>query len=159
MFNSFCSNLFLHNTLKYLSQTIWALLFAFIQKVCPDVFYKIDVLKHFRSSCPVCLRPATLLKMRLWHRCFPVNFVKVLRTPYFTEHLWWLLLTFRKIHWKYWCWSLFLIKMFSCKFCENFKNTWYAEYLQRTASIHYIYQLNKHGVSVSCFLSKCFLFF
>ena len=22
------------------------------------------------------LRPATLLKKRLWHRCFPVNFVK-----------------------------------------------------------------------------------
>ena len=27
------------------------------------------------------LRPATLLKNRLWHRCFP-------RTPFFTEHLW-----------------------------------------------------------------------
>ena len=25
------------------------------------------------------LRPATLLKKRLWHRCFPVNFVKLLR--------------------------------------------------------------------------------
>ena len=27
------------------------------------------------------LRPATLLKKRLWHRCSPVNFVKFLRTP------------------------------------------------------------------------------
>ena len=26
------------------------------------------------------LRPATLLKKRLWHRCFPVNFVNFLRT-------------------------------------------------------------------------------
>ena len=26
--------------------------------------------------------PATLLKKRLWHRCFPVNFVKFLRTPF-----------------------------------------------------------------------------
>ena len=34
------------------------------------------------------LRPATLLKKRFWHRCFPVNFVKFLRTPFFTEHLW-----------------------------------------------------------------------
>ena len=39
------------------------------------------------------LRPATLLKNRLWHRCFPVNFAKFLRTPFlqntfFTEHLW-----------------------------------------------------------------------
>ena len=38
------------------------------------------------------LSPATLLKKRLWHRCFPVNFVKFLRTPFFIEHLWWLLL-------------------------------------------------------------------
>ena len=27
-------------------------------------------------------RPATLLKRRLGHRCFPVNFVKFLRTPF-----------------------------------------------------------------------------
>ena len=27
-------------------------------------------------------RPATLFKKRLWHRCFPVNFVKFLRTPF-----------------------------------------------------------------------------
>ena len=28
------------------------------------------------------LRPVTLLKERLWHRCFPVNFAKFLRTPF-----------------------------------------------------------------------------
>ena len=28
------------------------------------------------------LRPATLIKWRLWHRCFPVNFEKFLRTPF-----------------------------------------------------------------------------
>ena len=27
-------------------------------------------------------RHATLLKKRLWHRCFPVNFAKVLRKPF-----------------------------------------------------------------------------
>ena len=27
-------------------------------------------------------RPATLLKERLWHRCFPVNFAKFLRTTF-----------------------------------------------------------------------------
>ena len=26
--------------------------------------------------------PANLLKNRLWHRCFPVNFAKFLRTPF-----------------------------------------------------------------------------
>ena len=40
--------------------------------------------------------PATLLKKRLWHSCFPVNFAEFLRTPFLTEHLRWLLLyTFR----------------------------------------------------------------
>ena len=29
------------------------------------------------------LRPATLSKKRPWHRCFPVNFAKFLRTPFF----------------------------------------------------------------------------
>ena len=39
------------------------------------------------------LRPATLLKKRLWHRCLPVNFGKFLRTPFLIEQLWWLLLS------------------------------------------------------------------
>ena len=36
------------------------------------------------------LRPAK--KKRLWDRYFPVNFLKFLRTPFLTEHLWWMLL-------------------------------------------------------------------
>ena len=43
------------------------------------------------------LRAATLLKKKLWHRSFPVNFVKFLRTPFFTEHLRWLLLDVHRI--------------------------------------------------------------
>ena len=48
------------------------------------------------------LRPATLLKKRLWQRCefseiFPVNFAKFLRTAFFTEHLRWLLLLLDEI--------------------------------------------------------------
>ena len=38
------------------------------------------------------LRPTTLLKKRLWHRCFPVSFAKFSRTPFFIEHPRWLLL-------------------------------------------------------------------
>ena len=38
------------------------------------------------------LRPTTLLKNRLWHRCFLVDFAKFLGTPFLTEHLRWLLL-------------------------------------------------------------------
>ena len=46
-----------------------------VYKQPPEVFCKKGV-----------LRPATLLKRRLWHRCFPLNFVKFLRT-FFTELL------------------------------------------------------------------------
>ena len=35
------------------------------------------------------LKPATLLKKRLWHRCFLMNFEKFLRKPFLKEH--WLL--------------------------------------------------------------------
>ena len=52
-----------------------------------------SVSSTYKSSRPDVL-PATLLKKRLWHRCFPVNFAKFLRTPFFTKHLWWLLLYF-----------------------------------------------------------------
>ena len=33
------------------------------------------------------LRPATLLIKRLWHMCFPVDFVKDLRTLFFIKRL------------------------------------------------------------------------
>ena len=40
------------------------------------------------------LRPPTLFKKRLAQvfSCFPVNFAKFLRTPFYIEHLWWMLL-------------------------------------------------------------------
>ena len=38
------------------------------------------------------LRSATLLRKRVWHRCFPVNFVEISKSTFFTEHVWILLL-------------------------------------------------------------------
>ena len=35
-----------------------------------------------QNTCVLELRPATLLKKKLWHRCFPMNFAKFLRTPF-----------------------------------------------------------------------------
>ena len=70
----------------------------------PEVFCKKDVFRNFtkfkgKHLCwslffnkVTALRRATLLKKRLWHRCLTVNFVKFLRTSFFIEHLWWLLL-------------------------------------------------------------------
>ena len=70
----------------------------------PEVFCKKGGLRNFTkfSGKHLCqrlffnkvagLRTATLLKKRLWHKCFPVNFAKFQRTPFLTEHLRWLLL-------------------------------------------------------------------
>ena len=35
------------------------------------------------------------IKKRLQNSCFPVKFAKILRAPFLTEHLWWLLLHLR----------------------------------------------------------------
>ena len=78
--------------------------FLFFRSSLPKVFCKKGVLRNFAkfTGKHLCqglffdkvagLRPAILLKMRLWHRCFPVNFVKFLRTLFLTHHLRWLLL-------------------------------------------------------------------
>ena len=42
------------------------------KQLCQSLFY----------NKVVGLRPATLLKKRLWHRCFPVNFVKIQRASF-----------------------------------------------------------------------------
>ena len=63
-----------------------------------EVFCKKGVLRNFAkyTGKHLCqglffnkvagLRAATLLKKRFWHMCFPVNFVKSLRTPFFFFH-------------------------------------------------------------------------
>ena len=81
-----------------------------------EVFFRKGALRNFAKFTGkyLCLRSATLIKKRLWHRyltvnfakfqprnfikketltqVFSVNFAKFLRTPFFTECLWWLLL-------------------------------------------------------------------
>ena len=63
------------------------------------MFYKKGVFKNFSkfTGKHLCqsllfnkvagLRPVTLLKMRLWYRCSPVNFEKSLRKPFFYRKL------------------------------------------------------------------------
>ena len=75
----------------------------------PEVFYEKGVLRNFakltgKHTCQSLFfnkvagfRSATLLKKRFWHRCFPVNFTKFLRTHFLTEHLQWLLLAFVRL--------------------------------------------------------------
>ena len=53
---------------------------------------------------------ATLLKKRLWHRCFPVNFAKFLRIPFLQNTSWRLLL------WQ--CYSCSTVRILRYKFYE-----------------------------------------
>ena len=46
---------------------------------------KTGVLKKFSKFTGKHLRGATLLKKRLWHRYFPVNFAKFPRMPYLQD--------------------------------------------------------------------------
>ena len=85
-------NLFLRHSVYILSCSYLQDI-AYLQERPPEVFNKKGVFrnflkftgKHLRQSLffnkVVDLRPVTLLKKRLWHRCFPVNFAKFLRTP------------------------------------------------------------------------------
>ena len=66
---------------------------AYVMKQSPRVVSWNSVLRNFTKFTGEYVGlPATLSKKKLWHRCFPVNFVKFLRTLFLTEHLWWLLL-------------------------------------------------------------------
>ena len=62
----------------------------------PEVFCKKGALKNFTTFTGKYLCQSLFFNkvagLRLWHRCFPVNFVKFLRTSFFIKHLWWLLL-------------------------------------------------------------------
>ena len=50
----------------------------------------LEISQNSQENPCVGLRPGTLLKKRLWHRCFPVNFAKFLKAPFIIERLWWL---------------------------------------------------------------------
>ena len=66
------------------------------QKQPPGVFCKKGALRNLAKFTGKHLwqsLSATLLKKRLWRRCFPLNFAKFLRTLFLIEHLPWLILT------------------------------------------------------------------
>ena len=58
---------------------------------------KIHMLQNSQEN--TCVGPATLLKKRLWHRCFPVNFEKFLRALFLQKTSGWLLLKNSYISW------------------------------------------------------------
>ena len=155
---------------------------------------------HRKTSMPEFLflklqqahRTATL-KKRLWHRCFPVNFAKSLKTTFFIEHIRWVLLNiihrrvktcfvypepdtqqkagnediarirssyqrcsiikgvpkkFAKFTGKHLCQGLFFHKVAGLRLgtgvflwiLRSFKNTFWTEHLQETASVEYYFE-------------------
>ena len=86
-----------------------------------------------------CVRPATLLKKRLWRRCFPVNFEKFLRAIFSQNISGRLILHNNNLNFSTWvffygCWILHLIR-----FCQwiitndmvNWCHSFYTKYFQR----------------------------
>ena len=63
------------------------------------IFLKIS--QNSQENTCARVRPATLLKKRLWHRCFPVNFAKVLRTSFLQNTSGSLFLPFGIFVWNY----------------------------------------------------------
>ena len=76
--------IFFRTNLTYISVTTFVLSLEYFQKQPPEVLYK-NVLKNLENSLEnTCARASffkkvasvslvTLLKKRLWHRCFPAN--------------------------------------------------------------------------------------
>ena len=97
------------DTISLLDHLVLVLILTHFRSSRPEVFFKKGVLRNFakftgKHLCyrlffnkVVGLKPATLLKKRVWHKCFPVNFAKFLRTPFIPEHLGWLLLNLEKL--------------------------------------------------------------
>ena len=77
----------------YITENEWTHL-THIRSSRPELYCKKRVLRNFAKftgkhlcksiffNTVAVLKPATLFKKRLWHRCFPVNFTKFLRTPF-----------------------------------------------------------------------------
>ena len=98
-----CFHVAIDNIYKYSNNFFYFFFCNFIRSR-PNVFCKKGFLRNFtkytgKHLCQslflnkvTALTPATLLKKRLWHRYFPADFVKFLRTPFYREHVWWLLL-------------------------------------------------------------------
>ena len=66
---------------------LWIYFTCFSRTTCTEAFCKKGVLRNFAKFTGKHLyqsifSPATLIKKRLWYRCFLVNFAKFLSTPF-----------------------------------------------------------------------------
>ena len=94
-----------------------------------QVFLKIGDLKNFTifTEKHLCwslffnkVKAYNFINKRLRHRCIPVNIAKFLRTAFFIEHLWWLLLDFLQNLLKITVKKIISQESFSQKFLRNY---------------------------------------
>ena len=52
----------------------------------------LKILQYSQENTFVGLQAFNFINKRLQHRCFPMNSAKFLKTDFFIEHFWWLLL-------------------------------------------------------------------
>ena len=77
------------------SALFWCIYFCFqrfFRSILSELFCKKGAQENTLARASFLNKVATLLKIRHWHNCFPVNFAKFLKTPFFIEHLRWLLI-------------------------------------------------------------------
>ena len=65
---------------------------AWTEKTCDNESHEKETTEAVVNFTRKRLKVCNFIKRRLQHRCFLVKFAKFLRTPFFTEHLRWLLL-------------------------------------------------------------------
>ena len=87
---------------------------AFIKVNAEEAFSKKGVLRNFTKFTGKHLRQSLSSKKRLWHRCFPVNFAKFIRTCFSLNTSWRLLLQIN-IFWGKWEFDCNISRFFTCK--------------------------------------------
>ena len=75
--------------------TVYYYYVTYASEAVVSCFVKKASLEISQSSQENACARVPFLKKRLWHRCFPVNFAKLVRTSFLTEHLRWVLLAFQ----------------------------------------------------------------
>ena len=64
-----------------------------VAQACSVKMLFLEIFQNSQENACARPKPVTLSKKRLLHRCFPINFEKLLRTLFFIEHLCWLMIT------------------------------------------------------------------
>ena len=96
------------------------------------------------------LRAASLLKKRLWHRCFSVSFAKFLRAPFTINTSGWLflicVLCLRDIcPWILVCWRENLVSEAYSEPCQTSKMELFAKIVKRNRFIVSAWQYSEHA--------------